>query len=237
VLFADHHKKKQEEEEEKARQEQERQQQIFQQQQQQQQQMLQQSLATNMQRFPSVSPRFRHQPYPNVRPGIRPRGGSVQSPRMAQPGTQAQGFGGQGNSVSGLTMPGAEKLVKQEPSDNNEGSNNLGEASTSVQGLGSNVELPEVKTESGVGFTECDDSQSGLGDENSSDTNPNIKLEALTDSDLELEITGVEPGTPAMPGTNESWEQYMSVDTSLDSSGAMGTSADMQGASNSGYSK
>jgi hypothetical protein len=64
------------------------------------------------------------------------------------------------------------------------------------------------------------------------DPNVNVKLEALTESEMELEITGVEPGRPAMP--QDSWDPNMSMGMNFDPTGATGSQADLAA---QGYSK
>ena len=76
---------------------------------------------------------------------------------------------------------------------------------------------------------------SSTSDSASVDPNVNIKVEAITESDLDLEITGIEPGQMAQPdyGLMPNLQTRMGYDPSS-SGGAQG---DMAGESSQGYSK
>jgi hypothetical protein len=64
------------------------------------------------------------------------------------------------------------------------------------------------------------------------DPNVSVKLEALTENEMELEITGVEPGRPMVPQDN--WDPNVSMGMNYDPTGATGNPGDMTA---QGYSK
>lgn len=64
------------------------------------------------------------------------------------------------------------------------------------------------------------------------DTDVSVKLEALTENEMELEITGVEPGRPIM--AQDDWDPNISMGMNFDPTGATGDPGDM---SAQGYSK
>ncbi|XP_052762835.1 myb-like protein AA isoform X8 [Mya arenaria] len=223
----DHHRRKQQEEEEKQRKEQEQLQEQLQQQQQRQQAML-----AGVQRFSPIR-QSRPQPYPLTRPpGLSPRQ-RFSTPR-AGPGPRSQG----------LVMPGAEKLatVKSEPKEIDETSNQSGLSAGSQSEISGNIKTDNsndvsetgdnIPTENSQGITE---QGSAKGEGNDADTEMGeVKLEALTDEDLELEITGVELGSQS--SGSEVWDPNVSAGMFPDLSGAVGSSGDMQGTSQAGYS-
>ncbi|XP_052762849.1 zinc finger and SCAN domain-containing protein 21-like isoform X21 [Mya arenaria] len=222
----DHHRRKQQEEEEKQRKEQEQLQEQLQQQQQRQQAML-----AGVQRFSPIR-QSRPQPYPLTRPpGLSPRQ-RFSTPR-AGPGPRSQG----------LVMPGAEKLatVKSEPKEIDETSNQSGLSAGSQSEISGNIKTDNsndvsetgdnIPTENSQGITE---QGSAKGEGNDADTEMGeVKLEALTDEDLELEITGVELGSQS--SGSEVWDPNVSAGMFPDLSGAVGSSGDMQGTSQAGY--
>ncbi|XP_052762846.1 zinc finger and BTB domain-containing protein 17-like isoform X18 [Mya arenaria] len=224
----DHHRRKQQEEEEKQRKEQEQLQEQLQQQQQRQQAML-----AGVQRFSPIR-QSRPQPYPLTRPpGLSPRQ-RFSTPR-AGPGPRSQG----------LVMPGAEKLatVKSEPKEIDETSNQSGLSAGSQSEISGNIKTDNsndvsetgdnIPTENSQGITE---QGSAKGEGNDADTEMGeVKLEALTDEDLELEITGVELGSQS--SGSEVWDPNVSAGMFPDLSGAVGSSGDMQGTSQAGYKK
>lgn len=83
----------------------------------------------------------------------------------------------------------------------------------------------------------ADRTEGGSESESNSGLDPNVsvKLEALTESEMELEITGVEPGRVQGPGLQD-WAANMPPGMNFDPSGATGSSIDMMG-SPQGYSK
>lgn len=102
---------------------------------------------------------------------------------------------------------------------------------------------PVVKTEpsedsndNSVYQAENNENSRGSGEgsgANDSETDPNVsvKLEAINEDELELEITGVEPGTVTSPSSVSN----VSMDMSYAMSGASGSQADLT--TSQGYSK
>ena len=253
--FIDNHKKQLEKEKaEQEEKERELQQQIQQQQlqqQQQQQQMMQQQLAfaQNQQftRSPrAYSPRFqgsqRHQPYPGGRPPRRP----------PAPNFGPGGSGGLGPQVPGLTMPGARTPVKLERTDSDDAPNQSGVDGANVSNVKSEGGSGNVLDSSANAGGDSDGSNVPGGDTGSQmpdrlgsggdpqtpggsssagglDTDTNVKLEALTEDELDLEITGVEPGSYT------GWDPDTSTGSMDYAQGATGNAGDMQ--SQAGYSK
>ncbi|XP_052765289.1 zinc finger protein 768-like isoform X12 [Mya arenaria] len=230
-----HHRKQMEKEKEKAEKEERERQELLQQQQQQQQMMQQQLAFSQPPRFSrsprQFSPRFpspRHQPYPSGRPPRRP---------------PAPNFG-PGQGVQGLAMPGA-RNVKVEPSDSDEASNQSGtdagnvkhETTGSVQESGANTDNENRDSDGSnlaAGDQGGEQQGSGSGPQTpGSDPDINVKLEALTEEELDLEITGVEPGTAGAGMSQSEWDPNASLGMDY-GQGATGSSADMQG--QAGYS-
>ncbi|XP_052765281.1 zinc finger and SCAN domain-containing protein 4-like isoform X4 [Mya arenaria] len=231
-----HHRKQMEKEKEKAEKEERERQELLQQQQQQQQMMQQQLAFSQPPRFSrsprQFSPRFpspRHQPYPSGRPPRRP---------------PAPNFG-PGQGVQGLAMPGA-RNVKVEPSDSDEASNQSGtdagnvkhETTGSVQESGANTDNENRDSDGSnlaAGDQGGEQQGSGSGPQTpGSDPDINVKLEALTEEELDLEITGVEPGTAGAGMSQSEWDPNASLGMDY-GQGATGSSADMQG--QAGYSE
>ncbi|XP_052765283.1 zinc finger protein 768-like isoform X6 [Mya arenaria] len=225
-----HHRKQMEKEKEKAEKEERERQELLQQQQQQQQMMQQQLAFSQPPRFSrsprQFSPRFpspRHQPYPSGRPPRRP---------------PAPNFG-PGQGVQGLAMPGA-RNVKVEPSDSDEASNQSGtdagnvkhETTGSVQESGANTDNENRDSDGSnlaAGDQGGEQQGSGSGPQTpGSDPDINVKLEALTEEELDLEITGVEPGTAGAGMSQSEWDPNASLGMDY-GQGATGSSADMQG--------
>lgn len=157
------------------------------------------------------SPGVRHEPYPVSRP--------QRNSTSSDPG-----------KISLPTTP-----VKLEPSDTSKDdvneSNNVSQSpsqsvSESKDDEKSNSSSSTIPNESSEGNnTEQQKTDSDL------DPNVSVKVEAITESEMELEITGVEPGRPAVP---QEWDPNLSMDMNFDpNAGAMGSSTDMQ----QGYSK
>ena len=71
------------------------------------------------------------------------------------------------------------------------------------------------------------------GETSEIDPDVNVKLESLSESDMDLEITGVEPGHSSVSSQDTSWAQNTSM--GYDPSGATGNQADLQG--QEGFSK
>ena len=76
------------------------------------------------------------------------------------------------------------------------------------------------------------DPSTSAGQSSEVDPDVSVKVEAISESDMELEITGVEPGRASISSQDTSWAQ----DTSIGyDAGATGSQADLQ--SQEGYSK
>ena len=67
------------------------------------------------------------------------------------------------------------------------------------------------------------------------DPNVNVKIEAITESELDLEITGVEPGQMAQ--SDNSWMPNVQTRMGYGPSTSTGAQGDMSGDSSQGYSK
>ncbi|XP_060553778.1 uncharacterized protein LOC132714876 [Ruditapes philippinarum] len=99
----------------------------------------------------------------------------------------------------------------------------------------SNSNLHHEQTSEGLGFDSdltnvISGSDQTPGSEN--DQSDYVKMEAISESELELEITGVEPGRPAV--SQESWDPNISIGMNYDNTqGAAGNQADL---SSQGYS-
>ncbi|XP_060604870.1 sal-like protein 1 isoform X18 [Ruditapes philippinarum] len=148
------------------------------------------------------SPSIRHEPYPISRP--------------------------QRNSTGSMpTTP-----VKQEPSDlSNDGISESNNVSQSPSQLGESKDDENTNSSSSTIPNEPSDGNTGESSDRQKtdsdlDPNVNIKVEAITESEMELEITGVEPGRPSIP---QDWDPNLSLGMNFDpNSGAMGSAADMQ---------
>ncbi|XP_060605055.1 transcription factor che-1-like isoform X43 [Ruditapes philippinarum] len=156
------------------------------------------------------SPSIRHEPYPISRP--------------------------QRNSTGSMpTTP-----VKQEPSDlSNDGISESNNVSQSPSQLGESKDDENTNSSSSTIPNEPSDGNTGESSDRQKtdsdlDPNVNIKVEAITESEMELEITGVEPGRPSIP---QDWDPNLSLGMNFDpNSGAMGSAADMQQGYNPGFS-
>lgn len=208
------------------------------------------------------SPGMRHEPYPVGRPVRRPAPLNLEQ-RMPNPraaGAKAAGLDGQtikiepddddgsnqsasdtnaqtgstpgaGNSASSPSQgqPSTPLNVKSESGgekdDDNQSESSTGTIPTMpAEGLSLDSDLSNIVSE-----------QTGGEGDTSLDPNVSVKLEALTDAEMELEITGVEPGR-APVSLPQDWGGNVSAGMNYDPSGATGTSADMTG-SPAGFSK
>ena len=175
---------------------------------------------------------MRHQPYPVARPI---RAGPV---RLAT------------SSPSSIkhTMSGDAPIVKLEPTDNDETSNQSAgdtqgsDASSSSQTNETNDKSSIIPNEAGTeGLSLGADLSNLISDSdnqsanpsNSDNPDPNVKIEAISESEMELEITGVEPGHPVM---SQDWGPDTSMGMGYDPMGATGSPGDMA-AAQQGYSK
>ncbi|KAH3711268.1 hypothetical protein DPMN_070771 [Dreissena polymorpha] len=208
-------------------------------QQQQKQQELQQQLMFNpgpqFTRSPrQFSPRYqapRHQPYPVNRP---------RRPTAPNLGTGPQNNGtGQPGVVAGNSP-----RVKVEPSRNDGPSYQSGselEANETRIRSSDSVSDSGANTSEQVGMGSSDSSNQAPGDigdlEHTEggrvglDSGEDVKLESLEESDIDLEITGVEPGQSF--GGQDLWDP--SVSLTFDPTGATGSSLDVSGSQPGGY--
>ncbi|XP_045181734.2 myoneurin-like isoform X3 [Mercenaria mercenaria] len=205
----------------------------------------------------------RHEPYPMTRPpktkrtslnfeqGKNPTTGPSQTPMRSPVGNRLDG-----------------QVIKIEPEDDNEASNQSESDTANQEKPGSSSQSPSqnnapssVKSESGE---KDDDARSessnstipnepaaeglsldsdlsnlisGGNQQQSSETsemdpNVSVKLEALTENEMELEITGVEPGRPVVPQDN--WDPNVSMGMNFDPTGATGNQGDLTA---QGYNK
>lgn len=157
------------------------------------------------------SPGSRHEPYHVRRPGRRTSSETSFTEASQSPLSMPAG-------PSSSTEESTEKVpMKTEPSDDNQNSDLANKDEDS-----SNLSVPSLTN---------DQSEVRTGDELDADT---VKVEAISESEFELEITGVEPGRPAVPQDN--WGPDVSMGMNFDSSqGASGSPADL--AAQQGYSK
>ena len=174
----------------------------------------------------------RHQPYPVTRP-TRGAATPIRSP-MKSPA-----------KIDGQTI----KLEPEDDTSNQSGdimnssqpsspSQNAQMKSESADDANSESSSSTIQNEPGQEGLSLGADLSGLVGSNSEQTDPDVsvKLEALTESEMdELEITGVEPGRPIMPQSQQGWDPNVSMAMGYDTSGATGSQADMAG--QQGYSK
>lgn len=167
------------------------------------------------------SPNVRHEPYPMIRP-------------------QRNSIGSLSDSIARHSLPTTP--VKQEPneSSSNDGVNETNNASQSPSQLvvlepkdddKSNSSSSTIPNEGNDVNVDDSSDKERQTTEDDIDPNVNVKVEAITESEMELEITGVEPGRPIIP---PDWDPNISLGMNFDpETGAMGSPADMQ----QGYSK
>jgi hypothetical protein len=115
--------------------------------------------------------------------------------------------------------------MKMEPSD-----------SDNQNGAGSESNTKDDdNTNSSFGTSEQSGNRTGENTQEGQEIDPKaVKVEAISESDFELEITGVEPGQSML--SQDNWDPNVSMGMNFDpSQGASGTSADMPG--QQGFSK
>ncbi|XP_052260357.1 putative zinc finger and SCAN domain-containing protein 5D isoform X2 [Dreissena polymorpha] len=168
------------------------------------------------QQFRSPGGGLRHQPYPVTRP-IQAAASPVRSP-MKSPA-----------KLDGQT-------IKLEPDDetSNQSATSQPSSPSSHQNMKSEPGADDANSESSSSHNEqnqeglclgADLSNSVSGDNIEHDPDVSVKLEAISDAEMDLEITGVEPGRPMQPqdwGANASGMNF-------DPTGATGSQADMTG--------
>ncbi|KAH3897360.1 hypothetical protein DPMN_021548 [Dreissena polymorpha] len=165
---------------------------------------------------------LQHQPYPVIRP-IRAAASPVRSP-MKSPA-----------KLDGQT-------IKLEPDDetSNQSATSQPSSPSSLQNMKSEPGSDDANSESSSSNNE--QNQEGLnlgadlsslvsGDNSEHDLDVSVKLEAISDAEMDLEITGVEPGRPMQP---QDWGAY-AMGINFDPTGATGSKADMT--VQQGYSK
>ncbi|XP_052260333.1 early growth response protein 1-like isoform X2 [Dreissena polymorpha] len=168
------------------------------------------------QQFRSPGGGLRHQPYPVTRP-IRAAASPVRSP-MKSPA-----------KLDGQT-------IKLEPDDetSNQSATSQPSSPSSHQNLKSEPGTDDANSESSSSHNE--QNQEGLslgadlsslvsGDNSEHDPDVSVKLEAISEAEMDLEITGVEPGRPMQP---QDWGAN-AMGMNFDPTGATGSQADMTG--------
>ncbi|XP_060579409.1 zinc finger protein 84-like [Ruditapes philippinarum] len=197
-------------------------------------------------RHPLRSPNQRHQPYPITRP-IRAAAMPVSSPSPLKSPNKLDGqiikiepedsndessnqdsaapesdINAQSSSQSPSNAPSTPSKVKSES----------GEKDDDAKSESSNSTIPNEPPAEGLSLdSDLSNLISGNNQEQSSETasemdpNVSVKLEALTENEMELEITGVEPGRPMVPQDN--WDPSVSMGMNYDPTGATGNPGDM----------
>ncbi|XP_060589994.1 zinc finger and SCAN domain-containing protein 2-like isoform X2 [Ruditapes philippinarum] len=118
-----------------------------------------------------------------------------------------------------------------------------GEKDDDARSESSNSTIPNEPPAEGLSLdSDLSNLISGNNQEQSSETtsemdpNVSVKLEALTENEMDLEITGVEPGRPMVPQDN--WDPNVSMGMNYDPTGATGNQGDMSAQGyNSGHIK
>ncbi|XP_060590043.1 zinc finger protein ZIC 3-like isoform X8 [Ruditapes philippinarum] len=107
-----------------------------------------------------------------------------------------------------------------------------GEKDDDARSESSNSTIPNEPPAEGLSLdSDLSNLISGNNQEQSSETtsemdpNVSVKLEALTENEMDLEITGVEPGRPMVPQDN--WDPNVSMGMNYDPTGATGNQGDM----------
>ena len=247
-MFSDHHRKKQQEKEKERQLEQEKLQHMMYSSPRMMQPHAPRAFSPRFSspRHPIRSPGMRHEPYPISRPIKRPHPMNIEptaAPRndgqiiKIEPDENDEASNqsaGDSNAQTGSAQ--SPSNVKAESSGDKDDDNHS-ESSTGTipnmpaEGLILDSDLSNIVSHSGPS------EQSG-SESNTSGVDPNIavKLEALTDAEMELEITGVEPGRAPQVTMPQDWGANISMAMGYDPTGATGSPADMAGSS-TGYSK
>ncbi|KAL4217831.1 hypothetical protein ACF0H5_022570 [Mactra antiquata] len=191
---------------------------------------------------PTRPPAMRHQPYPVSRPVRAP---TLQQSPMKSPSKidgqiikiePEEDDGENSNQSHGDNNVNADNPsgnVNQSPSQPSTPSKVKTSSNTDDDAESSTSTIPNDPTsDTNLGLDSdlsklISDSNNDGGGEGSEQTDPNItvKLEALTESEMELEITGVEPGRPQVP--QDSWDPNVSMGMSFDPTGATGSQGDL----------
>ncbi|XP_045180270.1 zinc finger and BTB domain-containing protein 22-like isoform X10 [Mercenaria mercenaria] len=201
-------------------------------------------------RHPIHSPPQRHQPYPVTRP-IRAPAMPVSTPSPLKSPNRIDGQiikiepddnNDETSNQEAGDLDTAESETNaqnssQSPSQNNPPStpsklkSESGEKDDDARSESSNSTIPNEPAAEGLSLdSDLSNLISGGNQQQSSETsemdpNVSVKLEALTENEMELEITGVEPGRPVMPQDN--WDPNVSMGMNFDPTGATGNQGDM----------
>ncbi|KAL4218006.1 nucleic acid-templated transcription [Mactra antiquata] len=168
-------------------------------------------------------------------------------PRQPYP---SPGFGRPGLRHEPYHIP---KVARRPPSTTSEASFTSSPSLLPQDSTGDNSNTP-VKSEPGMDNNSANSDLVNRDDDNTNSSNVNesaddragdndsnvdpaaVKVEALTETEFELEITGVEPGMSSQPMPQDNWGQNLSGDMSFDPTlGASGSAADMS--AQQGYKK
>lgn len=193
------------------------------------------------------SPGARHEPYPMTRP---PRKPSIESiPNAAGLSASSNTDNGQiiklepeneASNQSVVSDSADQDILSSQQS--NPPSSVKPESGEKDEDGGSDSSttstIPNEPTSEGLGLDSDlsnlisgpSEQQSIEGDE--VDPDVSVKLEAITENEMELEITGVEPGRPIV--SQDNWDPNISMGMNFDPTGATGNIGDL---ASSGYSK
>lgn len=120
----------------------------------------------------------------------------------------------------------SELPVKTEPSDSDNPDHDPSSESNDI------INRDDENTNSSTGTNDQSENRTGDTEGNEEEENPDMKVEAISESEFELEITGIEPGRPILPPDN--WDPNMGMNFDP-SQGASGSPSDMT--AQQGYSK
>ena len=166
----------------------------------------------------SLVKNVRHEPYPVSKPQRRSVDSTLDIARPA-------------SDVSGETKT----IVKVEPDDSSQHSGSGGESSL-IQGdnsIPNEGQGNEDQTLDSIARNDSSSDSNNASDPQTSaggdvDPNVNIKVEAISESDMELEITGVELGNNSDPIGSQKDMWSPNTSQGYDPSGAMGSPGDLQ---------
>ncbi|XP_053382585.1 sal-like protein 1 isoform X3 [Mercenaria mercenaria] len=137
-------------------------------------------------------------------------------------------------SPSHSSAPSTPANVKSESGDKDDDDNKSESSATgttpqpTTEGLNLQSDLSDMIS-SGGDNSDLDKAGTSAGAEGTDSEPFNVKLEAISESDMELEITGVEPGRPAVPQYDVSMGMPFDPSTSgIDSPGQQGYSSSVQ---------
>lgn len=196
--------------------------------------------------FRMRSPGARHEPYPMSRP---PRKPSIESSPSAAGLAGANTDNGQiiklepdnessNQSVNDLVDQDISSSPHQQSNPPSSVKPESGEKDEDALSESSTSTIPNEPTSEGLGLdSDLSNLISGPSEQQSveggeEDTDISVKLEAITENEMELEITGVEPGRPIVP--QDDWDPNISMGMNFDPTGATGNMGDL---ASPGYSK